>query len=87
MYAFGERMRRNYPYCPFERYADDTVTHCKTKKQARFILDKVKERMAQCCLELHPSKTKIVYCKDKDRTEGTVAQNSNFEAIPFVVCS
>lgn len=68
-YAFDEWMRRNYPYCPFERYADDTVIHCKTEKQARFILDKVKERMAQCRLELHPSKTKIVYCKDKDRTE------------------
>ena len=67
-YAFDEWMRRNYPYCPFERYADDTVIHCKSEAQARFILDKVNARMKQCKLELHPEKTKIVYCKDKDRT-------------------
>ena len=67
-YAFDEWMKGTYPYCPFERYADDTVIHCKTEAQARFILDKVNKRMQQCRLELHPQKTKIVYCKDKDRT-------------------
>lgn len=66
-YVFDEWMKRNYPYCPFERYADDTVIHCKSEAQARFILDKVRERMGACRLELHPEKTKIVYCKDKDR--------------------
>ena len=81
-YAFDEWMRRNYPYCPFERYADDTVIHCKTEKQARFILDKVKERMAQCRLELHPSKTKIVYCKDKDRTEEY--SSTEFEFLGYI---
>ena len=54
-----ELMRRTYPYCPFERYADDTVIHCKTEAQARYILDKVNERMRQCRLELHPQKTKM----------------------------
>lgn len=67
-YAFDEWMKRNYPYCPFERYADDTVIHCKSEAQAKYILDKVKLRMEQCKLELHPEKTKIVYCKDKERT-------------------
>ena len=67
-YVFDEWMKREYPYCPFERYADDIVIHCKSEAQAEFILDKVKERMEQCKLELHPQKTKIVYCKDKDRT-------------------
>jgi len=67
-YAFDKWMERNYPYCPFERYADDTVVHCKTEAQARFVLEKIKERMRDCKLELHPDKTKIVYCKDKDRT-------------------
>lgn len=67
-YAFDEWMRRNYPHCPFERYADDTVIHCKREAQARLILDKIRARMEQCKLQLHPEKTKIVYCKDKDRT-------------------
>ena len=75
-YVFDEWMRRNYPYCPFERYADDTVIHCKSEAQAKFILDKVRERMEQCKLQLHPEKTKIVYCKDKDR-------KGNFDCTEF----
>lgn len=66
-YAFDEWMRRKYPHCPFERYADDTVVHCKTEAQAKYILSKIRERMEQCKLALHPEKTKIVYCKDEDR--------------------
>jgi hypothetical protein len=60
-------MKRNYPNIPFERYADDTVLHCKTLKQAKFILNQVQIRLRICKLELHPQKTKIVYCQDDDR--------------------
>lgn len=66
-YAFDIWMQRNYPNCPFERYADDTVVHCKTEKQAKFILGAINRRMDECRLQLHPVKTKIVYCKDDDR--------------------
>lgn len=66
-YAFDEWMSRNYPAIPFERFADDAVLHCKSQKQARFIKDKVAERLLQCGLELHPVKTRIVYCQDSDR--------------------
>ncbi len=66
-YAFDEWLRRNYSYIPFERYADDAVLHCKSEKQANFIKDKVEQRMRQCGLELHPIKTRIVYCQDDDR--------------------
>lgn len=66
-YAFDEWLRRNHPYIPFERYADDAVLHCKSEKQANFIKDKVEQRMRQCGLELHPTKTRIVYCQDDDR--------------------
>ncbi|MBQ9270638.1 MAG: hypothetical protein IJ206_14190, partial [Oscillospiraceae bacterium] len=82
-YAFDEWMRRNYPYCPFERYADDKVIHCKTEAQAKFILDKVKTRMKQCKLELHPDKTKIVYCKDKDRTGSYTCTEFDFLGYTF----
>lgn len=54
---------------PFERYADDIVIHAKREKQAQFLLERLRERLQQCHLELHPTKTKIVYCKDADRTE------------------
>jgi RNA-directed DNA polymerase len=66
-YAFDEWMSRNYPDIPFERFADDAVLHCKSQKQAHFIKDKVEERLLQCGLELHPVKTRIVYCQDSDR--------------------
>jgi RNA-directed DNA polymerase len=68
-YAFDEWMKRNYPYIPFERYADDCIVHCRTEKQARYIKDMINRRMNECHLKLHPEKTKIVYCKDEDRRE------------------
>ena len=66
-YAFDEWMREKHPMIPFERYADDAIVHCKSEKQARYIEMKLKMRLAEFGLELHPRKTKIVYCKDEDR--------------------
>ena len=66
-YAMDELLRINYPQNPFERYADDSVVHCRTEKEAKIILESLKDRMQDCGLELHPVKTKIVYCKDEDR--------------------
>jgi len=62
--AFDDWMGKNHPGVPFERYADDVIAHCKTKAQAEAVLRSVEQRLAQCKLELHPQKTKIVYCKD-----------------------
>ena len=66
-YAFDEWMRRNYPRVLFERYADDAVIHAVTRAQAESLLEAVRNRLKQCHLELHPEKTKIVYCQDSDR--------------------
>lgn len=68
-YVFDMWMKRNFPQAPFERYADDRVVHCKTKEEAVFIKECLTKRFAECRLELHPTKTRIVYCKDKDRTK------------------
>jgi hypothetical protein len=57
-------MAREFPACPFERYADDAVVHCQTKAQADFVLDRLRKRMEQVGVRLHPEKTRIVYCKD-----------------------
>jgi len=65
--GFDEWMRTTHPEVPFERYADDVVAHCKTEEQAKRILDSIRERLKRCHLELHPVKTKVVYCKDGDR--------------------
>ena len=69
-YAFDEWLRRNYPTIQFARYADDAVIHATSLSQAEHVLGGVRERLLECGLELHPEKTKIVYCQDSDR-EGT----------------
>ena len=63
-YAFDAWMQRNHSGIPFERYADDVIVHCKTEAEARQILSEIRKRLADCGLELHPDKTKIVYCRD-----------------------
>lgn len=66
-YAFDMWMRRNFLNIPFERYADDAIVHCRSERQAKFVLDAIRGRFKECGLELHPTKTRIVYCKDDDR--------------------
>jgi group II intron reverse transcriptase/maturase len=66
-HAFDDWLARRFPELQFERYADDAIVHCVSEAQARFVMDALGERMKQCGLELHPVKTKIVYCKDDDR--------------------
>ena len=68
-YAFDEWMARKHPEIPFERYADDTICHCRTKREAVEMKEIIKERLAQCKLELNENKTSIVYCKDSNRRE------------------
>ena len=69
-YAFDVWMQRNYPRIRFERYADDAIVHCGSEEQAREVLEAIRDRFARCALELHPTKTRIVYCKDDDRLGG-----------------
>ena len=66
-YAFDLWLTREFPMVAFERYADDAVIHCVTRVQANKVLAALHERMAEVGLELHPDKTKIVYCKDSNR--------------------
>ena len=66
-YAFDLWLEREFPMVEFERYADDGVIHCATEQQARRVLAALEERMAGVGLQLHPDKTRIVYCKDSNR--------------------
>ncbi len=66
-YAFDAWMSRRHPGIPFERYADDAVIHCDSLAQAEKVLAMLRERMDEVGLELHPDKTRIVYCKDGRR--------------------
>jgi hypothetical protein len=67
-YAFDAWMAREYPAVRFERYCDDVVIHCETRQQAEQVCDAVAVRLAECGgLQLHPDKTRIVYCQDGKR--------------------
>jgi RNA-directed DNA polymerase len=68
-HGFDKWMDEENPQNPFERYADDIVIHCSSKEEAEQLLVKLKARMQQYELELHPEKTKIVYCKNYLRNE------------------
>jgi RNA-directed DNA polymerase len=66
-YAFDVWMTKNHANMPWARYADDGILHCSSLRQANWILSKLQARFEECGLELHPTKTKIVYCKDANR--------------------
>ena len=74
-YVFDQWMHKHYPDIPFERYADDGICHCKTLAQVQQLRAALERRFAECHLELHPQKTRVVYCKDDDR-RGTYPEHS-----------
>jgi RNA-directed DNA polymerase len=82
-YAFDRWMAREFPDVPFERYADDAVAHCATETQARQVLDAIAQRMAQVGLELHPDKTRIVYCKQDGRSGSHEHERFSFLGYTF----
>ncbi len=74
-------MDREYPDSPFERYADDVVIHCDTEAKALHLWAALAERLGSLGLELHPTKTKVVYCKDTHR-RGT-SEHTSFDFLGY----
>ena len=66
-YAFDLWLEREFPVVEFERFADDAVIHCVSEYQARKVLAALHPRMRAVGLELHPDKTRIVYCTQSGR--------------------
>ena len=82
-HAFDDWMRRNFPSIPFERYADDVVVHCQSKKQSHLILNRIRTRLRECCLELHPQKTQVVYCLNGKRQNNETRIQFDFLGFTF----
>lgn len=82
-YAFDLWMVREFPDCPFERYADDGVTHCVSQAQAKEVLGALHGRLAQVGLELNLDKTHVVYCKDSNRTGSSEHEQFSFLGYTF----
>jgi len=66
-YAFDLWMERTHPDLPWCRYADDGLVHCRTEREAEALKAELQVRLEECHLQMHPTKTKIVYCRDGKR--------------------
>lgn len=82
-YAFDAWMRREMPDVPFERYADDIICHCRSEEEARALRARLDRRLRDCGLELHPQKTRLVYCKDTNRKEEHACVSFDFLGYRF----
>jgi len=82
-YVFDKWMDRNHPRNPFSRYADDAVVHCQTEAQSFALKKELEVRFKECGLELHPTKTKIVYCKDSQRRSEYPVKSFDFLGFTF----
>jgi RNA-directed DNA polymerase len=80
-YVFDRWLQRHHPHVVWCRYADDGLLHCKSEAQAVALLQALRQRFEDCGLELHPVKTKIVYCKDGRRTGDY--PNTTFEFLGY----
>jgi RNA-directed DNA polymerase len=80
-HAFDKWMDEVNPQNSFERYADDIVIHCSSKEEAERLLEKLKARMQEYELQLHPAKTKMVYCKNYQRNDNH--DNNSFTFLSY----
>jgi group II intron reverse transcriptase/maturase len=82
-HAFDMWMGRHFTSNPFERYADDIIVHCHSKEEAEQVLLAIRERLRIFELELHPEKTKLVYCKNNHRKEDHEHNSFTFLSYSF----
>lgn len=82
-YAFDMWMRERYLTLAFERYADDILVHCKTERDAKALREAVEKRLREWKLELHPEKTRIVYCRDGARKASYPDEKFDFLGYTF----
>ena len=82
-YAVDAWMQRQCAHIRFERYADDMLVHCRREQEAQAVLAAIRGRFLQCGLEVHPTKTRIVYCKDDDRPGGSTQVQFDFLGYTF----
>lgn len=66
-YTLDKWLEKHHSTVSFARYADDAILHCHSKDHAVTVLKAVDARLKECGLELHPDKTKMVYCRDYRR--------------------
>ncbi len=84
-YAFDCWMVRSHAALPFARYADDAVVHCGSRLEAEMLLTEIAGRLAECGLQMHPEKSRIVYCKDGTRRDDS--EHTQFTFLGYTFCA
>lgn len=82
-YAFDRWITTNFPQNQWCRYADDGIVHCRTKQEAELLLERLNTRMLECKLEIHPEKTRIVYCRSDKFPERHEHESFDFLGYTF----
>jgi RNA-directed DNA polymerase len=82
-YVFDKWMEVNYPEVSFERYADDTICHLRTREEAEHMKEVIMQRFSDCKLTLNDEKTKIVHCEDSNRREGGDGCENSFDFLGY----
>jgi group II intron reverse transcriptase/maturase len=78
-YGLDMWLLREFPTVRFERFADDAVVHCVTERQAHQVREAIERRLSDVGLQVHPDKTRIVYCKDDRR-------RLDYDQVTFTFC-
>jgi RNA-directed DNA polymerase len=70
-HVLDEWLKENYPGCPFDFrwFRHGLVIHCPSHERAQQVKAAVEQRLQRCKLQSHPDKTRIVYCRDSNRTQ------------------
>jgi RNA-directed DNA polymerase len=66
-YTMDKWLSIEFPQCSLVRYADDAIIVCKTHKEGQTVMKALAKRLTDCGLQMHASKTRLVYCKDSNR--------------------
>ena len=82
-YVFDKWMQIHHSDIPFERYADDTICHCRTREQAERLRAELVARFAECRLKLNEEKTRIVYCPTSNRPKQDGDAPEEFDFLGF----
>jgi len=82
-YTMDKWLEQTHPTVNYVRYADDAILHCRSKQQAEYVMCNLNKRMQEVGLELHPEKTKLVYCKDYRRQQNHPTVKFDFLGYSF----
>jgi group II intron reverse transcriptase/maturase len=73
--VFDKWIVRSKQDIAFERYADDIVVHCRSKKEAIALHEAIRKRLEEFKLELNQEKSKVVYCRKNQKYQPKIKES------------